>query len=161
MRHLIQGEHLCSLDERFRISFPQELLGQLAKEPTGCVLVKERKGCLSLWNGDAWTAKYEARVKLVEAKLQAETFGEERLAQVQMLGRLLSSRHRNVDLRGRRLLIPEGFREFLGVDRDPPGNEVVAVGAAVCIEIWKPAAWLAYLERRMPHFRKLFNDLSS
>jgi DNA-binding transcriptional regulator/RsmH inhibitor MraZ len=36
----------------------------------------------------------------------------------------------------------------------------MAVGAAVCIEIWRPAAWRAYLERRMPSFRKLFNELS-
>jgi MraZ protein len=66
-----------------------------------------------------------------------------------------------VELRGRgRLLVPEGFRKFLGVERDPPDNEVLVVGAAVCVEIWKPAAWLAYLERRMPRFRRLFHRLT-
>ena len=52
-----------------------------------------------------------------------------------------------MELKGRgRLLLPEAFRRFLGVDRDPPENEVMVVGAAVCVEIWKPAAWLRYLE---------------
>jgi MraZ protein len=57
-----------------------------------------------------------------------------------------------------RLLIPEGFREFLGVE---PNGDVLVVGAAVCIEIWHPPAWLKYLERRMPKFRRLFDRLSS
>ena len=62
----------------------------------------------------------------------------------QRLGRLLSTRHRSVELGARgRLLIPEGFREFLGVE---PGGEVLIVGAGVCIEIWNPAKWLGHLE---------------
>ncbi len=66
-----------------------------------------------------------------------------------------------MELKGRgRLLVPEGFRKFLGVDRDPPDNEVLVVGAAVCVEIWKPDAWLKYLEGRMPKFRRLFHQLS-
>ena len=66
-----------------------------------------------------------------------------------------------MELRGRgRLLIPEGFRKFLGAERDPPENEVVVVGAGVCVEIWKPAAWLAYLQQRDAAFRRLFHRLS-
>ena len=122
---------------------------------------QERAGCLSLWSAEAWEAKLDARIKLLEQKLQADSFGDDRIAQVQLLGRLLSTRHRPVEIRGRgRLLIPEGFRKFLSVDRDPPENEVLVVGAAVCVEIWKPAAWLAYLERRMPSFRRVFHRLS-
>ena len=36
----------------------------------------------------------------------------------------------------------------------------MVVGAAVCVEIWKPAAWLKYLQGRMPKFRRLFHQLS-
>ena len=144
----------------FGFSIPQNLVELLTDNNPRCILAKERSGCLSLWNAEAWEAKLEARVKLLEQKLQADSFGDDRIAQVQLLGRLLSTRHRPVELRGHRLLIPEGFRMFLGVDRDPPGNEVLVVGAAVCIEIWKPAAWLAYLERRMPKFRRVFHRLS-
>ena len=83
---------------------------------------------------------------------------QERIGEVQLFGRLLSTRHRSVQLAGRgRLVIPEGFREFLGVE---PTNVVQVIGAAVCVEIWQPAAWLNYLERRMPRFRRLFDQLS-
>ena len=140
-----------TLDERFRLSIPQNLVELPTGENPRCILAKERAGCLSLWSAEAWEEELNARIKLVEQKLQAESFGDDRIAQVQLLGRLLSTRHRPVELRGRgRLPIPEGFRKFLGVERDPPDNQVLVVGAAVCIEIWKPAAWLAYLEQRMP-----------
>ena len=161
LRQIILGEFSCTLDERFRLSIPHELSALWGSEPSRCILAKERAGCLSLWSADAWEAKLNARVRLVEQKIQADAFGEERIGRVQLLGRLLSTRHRPVELKGRgRLLIPEGFRKFLGAERDPPDNEIVVVGAAVCIEIWKPAAWLAYLESRMPRFRRLFHELS-
>ena len=160
-RQLILGEFPCTLDERFRLSIPKDLAERLSGENPRCILAKERSGCLSLWSAETWEAKLDARIKIVEQKLQADSFGDDRIAQVQLLGRLLSTRHRPVELRGRgRLLIPEGFRQFLGVDRDPPDNEVLVVGAAVCVEIWKPAAWLAYLEQRMPKFRRVFHRLS-
>jgi MraZ protein len=159
-QQIILGEFPCTLDERFRLSIPHELIELLASDSPRCILAKERAGCLSLWAAAAWEAKLNARIKLVEQKVQADAFGEDRIGRVQLLGRLLSSRHRPVELKGRgRLLIPEGFRNFLGADRDPPDNEVIVVGAAVCIEIWKPAAWLAYLEARMPRFRRLFHEL--
>jgi MraZ protein len=83
---------------------------------------------------------------------------EGRLEDVQLLGRLLSTRHTQVSLAGRgRLVIPEGFREFLGVET---GQEAVVIGAAVCIELWRPDAWIKYLEEKMPDFRKLFEQLS-
>ncbi|MEM1062305.1 MAG: division/cell wall cluster transcriptional repressor MraZ, partial [Planctomycetota bacterium] len=56
-----------------------------------------------------------------------------------------------------RLLIPEGFREFLGV---PGGGDVIVVGAAVCVEIWNPEAWLDQLRVDMPEFGTLFRELS-
>jgi MraZ protein len=161
-RQLILGEFECSLDERFRLTIPQNLADLLTSSSNArCMLAKERQGCLSLWSAEAWEEKLNARIRLVEQKLQADSFGDDRIAQVQLLGRLLSTRHQAVELRGRaRLLIPEGFRKFLGVERDPPDNQVLVVGAAVCVEIWKPAAWLAYLEQRMPRFRRLFHRLS-
>ena len=77
---------------------------------------------------------------------------------MQLLGALLSTRHTQVTLAGRaRLLVPEGFREFLRVEA---GGDLLLVGAAVCLEIWNPTTWLEYLERRMPKFRKLFDRLT-
>lgn len=155
---LIVGEFHRTLDERFRLSVPTELAVPLAGEGEPCILAKERPGCLSLWNAGRWQARLDDGVDLVRRKIQSGKLAG-RLAEVQQFGRLLSTRHQSVQLAGRgRLLIPEGFREFLRVE---PGGEAVVVGAAVCIEIWNPTHWLAYLDERMPRFGRLFDRLSS
>ena len=155
-RDLLLGEFQRTLDERFRLSLPPELAEPLG-EGTDCILAKERVGCLSLWNASDWRGRLDAGVEVVRSKIKAGKL-EGRLGQVQSLGRLLSTRHKTVQLAARgRLLIPEGFREFLQVEA---GGEVSVVGAAVCVEIWNPKAWLSYLERRMPRFRRLFDSLS-
>ncbi len=155
---LILGEFRAAIDDRHRLSIPEKLVQRFAAPPTECILAKERAGCLSLWEAARWQQKLEARVAVVEQKLRAGVLAEQRIGQVQLLGRLLSTRHSEVTLAERgRLVVPKGFREFLGTE---PGGEVLVVGAAVCIEIWQPDAWGKYLERRMPRFRKLFERLS-
>lgn len=153
---LILGEFRRSIDERYRLSLPPEFLPGLG---TGdCVLAKERSGCLSLWNATRWQARLTSGVELVQAKIASGRL-DTRLAEVQRLGRLLSSRHATVSLAGRgRLLLPEGFREFLAVE---PGGELMVVGAAVCVELWRLEAWNEYLNEQMPGFRQLFDELSS
>jgi MraZ protein len=151
------GEFERTLDERFRVSIPAELAEPLTVGSTDCILAKERPGCLSLWSAPVWQTRLDEGVELVKQKMRAGWL-KDQLAEVQMLGRLLSTRHRPVQLAGRgRLLIPEGFREFLGVE---PNGEVLVVGAAVCLELWQPAVWVKYLETRMPKFRKLFDRLA-
>ncbi|MCE5302044.1 MAG: division/cell wall cluster transcriptional repressor MraZ [Planctomycetaceae bacterium] len=156
-QEFLLGEFQRTIDDRFRLSIPSELGDLLTVESTDCILAKERPGCLSLWSAPVWKAKIDEGVELVKQKMRAGKL-QERISQVQRFGRLLSTRHRAVQLAGRgRLVIPEGFREFLGVE---PGGETQILGAAVCIEIWHPAAWLKYLEGRMPRFRRLFDRLS-
>jgi MraZ protein len=121
-RDLILGEYARTLDDRFRISLPPELLHLL-----------------------------------VESKMRAGRL-EGRWDEVQTLGRLLSTRQRPVQLAGRgRLVIPDSFREFLGVQ---PGSEALLIGAGVCVEIWRPDAWLNYVAAQMPEFRQIFDRLS-
>jgi len=156
-QEFILGEHHRTLDERYRLSIPGELVELLTATRSECFLAKERPGCISLWSAEHWQAKLEDGVELIKRKMQTGRL-EGRIGQVQLLGRLLSTRHKSVELAGRgRLVIPEGFREFLGVE---PGGEVLVVGAGVCVEIWKPSAWLTYLEGRMPKFRRLFEHLA-
>jgi MraZ protein len=154
---LIVGEFARSLDDRYRLSVPNEMMELLAPEAKECVLVKERRGCLSLWNPESWKTRWEAGVELIRQKVQMGRL-DMQLSRVQQFGRLLSSRFRVIPVAQRsRIVIPEGFREFLGVE---PGAEVMIVGAAVCIEIWHPEHWRSYLERRMPRFPKLYQLLS-
>ncbi len=156
-QEFILGEFRRTVDDRFRLALPMELVEPLAPGPAGCILAKERPGCLSLWNAEHWQAKLDEGVALIEQKMRAGKL-EGRVGQVQLLGRLLSTRHRPVQLGDRgRLLIPEGFREFLDVE---PGAEILVVGAAVCIEIWRPPAWVEYLGVKMPKFRRLFDHLT-
>lgn len=152
-----RGEFRRTLDERHRLSVPGEWSDLVLAAGGDCILAKERPGCLSLWVAADWHEKQEARVELIEQKLRLGEL-DRRIDQVQMFGRLLSTRQRPVQLAGRgRLLVPEGFREFLGCE---PGGPVMVVGAAVCVEIWNPGEWVRYLEARMPKFRRLFDHLS-
>jgi MraZ protein len=154
----VLGEFSRTLDERYRLSIPPELAEPLLAAGAQCILAKQQPGCLSLWPAAEWQQKTDAAVALVEGKLRAGKL-QNQLADVQTLGRLLSTRQRTVQLAGRgRLLIPEGFREFLQIE---PGKDAFVVGAGICIEIWSPPAWLAHLEARIPEFDSLLDRLSS
>jgi MraZ protein len=155
--NLILGEERRTLDERFRLSIPQQFVAPLGGEQATCILAKERLGCLSLWNQPQWQGRFDAGLDVIQGKLRAGKL-ESRLEEVQLLGRLLSTRHTQVTLAGRaRLIVPEGFREFLRVEA---GGDLLLVGAAVCLEIWNPTTWLEYLEQRIPKFRRLFDRLT-
>ena len=157
-RPFLLGEYRRLLDDRSRVSLPPELGGVLAADGDNCILAKEQAGALSIWNSADWSSKLDEGVRLVFEKMQAGRLNG-RIEDVQRLGRLLSTRHTTVRLAGRhRLVIPEGFREFLGVE---PGGELLVVGAAVCVELWRPAVWFAYIQERLPEFRPLFDNLSS
>ena len=156
-QQFILGECRRTLDERWRLTIPNEMGDLVAAESPDCFLAKERPGCLSLWSAAVWKTRLDEGVGLVEHKMRAGKL-EGQIAHVQRLGRLLSTRHAVVQLAGRgRLLIPEGFREFLGGE---PGGDAMVIGAAVCVEIWRPDAWIKYLERGIPKFRRLLDQLS-
>lgn len=152
------GEFVRTLDERHRLALPPELVDPLLASGTKLVLAKERAGCLSLWSAAVWKPRVEAAIDVVRSKLQAGLLAQ-RMGQVQELGRLLSTRQQTVSLAGRsRLVVPEGFRDFLGVE---PGGSLMVVGAAVCVELWQPAAWNAYVTSEMPGFRQRIDDLTA
>lgn len=153
----ITGEHKRTLDERFRLSLPPEMAAAVTDESGETILAKERHGCLSLWRATDWQKRLDDGVALIRQKIQAGRM-EQRWGEVQRLGRLLSTRYRTVSLANRsRLLIPEGYREFLDV---PPNQDVMLVGAVICVEIWNPQAWLDVLRQDMPQFGPLFQDLT-
>jgi MraZ protein len=155
---LLVGEFARTLDERYRLSLPPELVGPLTSPGSKLVLAKERFGCLSLWPAAIWKPRIDAAVDVVRSKLQAGLL-EQRVGQVQALGRLLSTRHRTLTLGDRgRLVVPEGFREFLAVE---PGTDLMVVGAMVCVELWQPAAWNAVVTEQMPDFRRRIDELTA
>ncbi|RPI77133.1 MAG: division/cell wall cluster transcriptional repressor MraZ, partial [Planctomycetaceae bacterium] len=122
----ITGEFKRVIDERFRISLPPELAEPITDDAGDAILVKEQAGCLSLWRAADWQRRLDEGVLLIRQKIQLGRM-EQRWSDVQRFGRLLSTRSRAVKLAQRsRLVIPEGFREFLDV---PPESEVMLIGA--------------------------------
>ena len=155
---MLTAETTRTLDERYRLTLPTELAVALGGEQRKCLMAKERPGCLSLWNREEWEEKHKQAAEIVSNKLASGRL-DSRLTDVQQLGRLLSTRQRVVPLAGRgRLVVPEGFREFLGV---ASGGKVIVVGAAVCVELWRPESWSELLQEQMPSFRELFESLAS
>ncbi len=153
----LTGEFRRALDDRFRLSLPSEFAEGVTDDAGESILAKERYGCLSLWKASDWRQRMNDGVSLIREKIRAGRM-EQRWTDVQRLGRLLSTRSTTVSLANRsRLLIPEGFRDFLDV---PKGGEVVVVGAVICVEIWQPKAWMEQLKSDMPEFTELFGQLS-
>lgn len=154
---LLIGEAVRTLDGRFRLSLPDSLAAPLLAHGSKLLLAKERGGCLSLWSAAVWRPRIDAAIDVIRGKLHAGVLGQ-RLADVQRAGRLISGRHATVAIAGRdRLVIPDGFRAFLGVE---PGGDVVVVGAAVCLELWHPRAWQEAITAEMPDFRRHLDSLT-
>ena len=153
----ITGEFRRVVDDRFRLSLPQELADGVSSESGDVILVKEQAGCLSLWRPGDWQQRLDDGITLIRQKIQLGRM-EQKWSEVQRFGRLLSTRSRTIRLAGRsRLVIPEGFREFLDV---PPESEVMLIGAVICVEIWNPNHWLQLLRTEMPSFNPLLRELS-
>ena len=153
----ITGEVKRTLDERHRLTLPADFAQAVTDDQGQTIVAKERAGCLSLWRATDWQKRIDDGVSLIRQKIAAGRM-EQKWTDVQRLGRLLSTRYSTIKLANRsRLLIPEGFREFLGVEK---GQDVIVVGAVICVEIWNPQAWLDQLKQDMPEFGTLFKELT-
>lgn len=154
----ITGEERRTVDERFRLSLPSEMAQAVTDVHGQTLITKERYGCVSLWKAADWQERHASGLAILKQKIDAGRM-EQRWDEVQRLGRLLSTRTQTVQLAQRsRLVIPDSFREFLGVQ---PNQEVMIVGAVVCVEIWNLSAWLETLKQEMPAYHPLFKELSS
>lgn len=153
----ITGEERRTIDDRFRVTLPAAMAQAVTDDAGQTIVAKERYGCLSLWKAADWQTRINDGVALIQQKIAAGRM-DQRWTEVQRLGRLLSTRYQTVQLANRsRLLIPETFREFLDV---PVNQDVMLIGAVICVEIWNPRAWLETLRQDMPEFGPLFKELS-
>lgn len=154
---LVLGEYRRVVDDRYRLSIPNEILDGLELGDGNAVLAKERPGCLSVWNREKWNTRLDSNLQIIESKLKAKGISD-KPENLQRLGRLLSTRHRDIQVAARgRIVIPEGFREFLMVDA---GSELLIVGAAICIEIWSLDAWRECLRDEIAGFNSLMDELA-
>ena len=153
----ITGEFSRTVDDRYRLALPDEFKEVFKPESGKCVIVKERPGCLSLWEEPIWTQYHKKRIEMVHGRFYQGDLGRS-VPDLQRFGRIVSTRYRHIQLADKaRFLIPEGFREFLAVE---PKQEVMVIGANVCIEIWKPQTWLPYIAEDILQFNSLMEGLS-
>ena len=154
-KQLIRGEFRRKLDERFRLSLPSEFV-DLFPPKSDWVIVKERPGCVSIWEQKTWQENLDDHIDLIQKHLKLGHL-HQKMSELQIFGRLLSTRYRPLQMAGRgRLVVPEGFREFLGVEAE---KDAMIIGAATCIEIWHPQKWIQYVEKRIPKYQKLLDRL--
>jgi hypothetical protein len=123
---LLIGEFVRTLDERFRLAIPPELVDPLLSAGPKIMLAKERAGCLSLWSSALWKPRLDAAVDVVRTKLQAGLLTQ-RMGQVQELGRLLSTRQQTVSLAGRSAM-PGWRSRFFPVGSIRSGNSTTERG---------------------------------
>ena len=155
-QQLITGEFSRTVDDRYRLTLPDEFKDVFKPDAGKCVIVKEKPGHLSLWDENTWKQHHDDRVEIVMKRFKVGDLGRN-IAELQRFGRLLSTRYRHIQLADRaRFLLPEGFREFLAVERE---QDVMVIGAAFCIEIWNPQKWISYIEGDMPQFGTLLESL--
>ncbi|MFZ9088512.1 MAG: division/cell wall cluster transcriptional repressor MraZ [Planctomycetaceae bacterium] len=153
----ITGEFRRTIDDRWRLVLPAEMTQAVAGDDGSLIVAKERAGCISLWRPEDWQKRLESGMELLRQKIDSGRM-EQRWSDVQRLGRLLSTRHQTISLAGRsRMLIPEGYRSFLGAES---GETVLVVGAVICVEIWQADAWNSVLREEMPDFGDLFRQLT-
>lgn len=157
--NFLRGEVLCTVDAHRRLTVRDPLAETLKAWQGESWLVKERPGALSLWPPDS---KEEDRLEtqlndLIVSKMQHDLY-RDRMGELLAFGRLMSTRRTQIELKGGpRLLLPKEFCDFLGVEA---GGKVYVVGAAVCLEIWRPDAWVAFVEERIGDFRQMFDQLT-
>ena len=145
-------EATCRLDSKSRLTLPEPLPEVVARWNGACTVIKERPGALSLWpttrEPDGVDGLIEAAMKKMEVRSSQNL-----LEDLMVLGRLRSTRETTAKIDGRaRFTIPQTFREFLGVE--PEGNAIV-VAATVCIEMWRPQAWIEFVEQKIGEYLRL------
>lgn len=152
----LRVETLCRLDAKSRLTLPEPLQPVAAAWDGQCKVVKERPGALSLWSPDHVDEGLDAAIDAALKKYEARR-NQNLLEDLMVLGRLRSTRETTAKLDGRaRLTIPQAFREFLGVE---PEGQAMVVAATVCIEIWRPEAWVAFVEERIADYRRISETL--
>jgi MraZ protein len=155
---VIIGEFRRVLDERHRLTLPTEIVQYFGSDTANAVLAKERDGCLSLWKPETWNLHFDRFMRNLANRVRENIYESRQIPDVQRVARLISTRATPVQLGGRgRLLLPQGFREFLSVE---PNAELTVVGAGVCVEIWRPDAWIGYLKTDLASFNDIFRQVA-
>ena len=67
----ITGEVKRTIDDRFRLTLPQDFAESISDEQGNIIVAKERTGCLSLWRCDEWQKRLDSGVELLRKKMDS------------------------------------------------------------------------------------------
>ena len=67
----ITGEVKRTIDDRFRVTLPQDFADGISDEQGNLIVAKERTGCLSLWRSDEWQKRLDSGVELLRKKMDS------------------------------------------------------------------------------------------
>ena len=121
------GTHSPRLDEKGRLFLPAKYRNDLAG---GVVITKGQERCLYVFP--------PAEFERITAKLRAGPVTEKSVRDYSRV--FFASAFDQVPDKQGRVTIPQGLRDYAGLQRD-----CVVIGANTRLEIWEEAAWTAYL----------------
>jgi len=117
------GEFSHSFDDKGRLTIPAKFRDELAG---GVVVTRGIDRCLFVFPRPVWDVLAERIAKLPLSERNARNFG-----------RLMFSGAADfVPDRQGRVLVPQGLREYAGLD-----SEAVVIGLYDRLEIWNPTQW--------------------
>jgi MraZ protein len=120
---LFLGEHRHALDDKGRVIFPARMREDLGPQ---VVLQKGIDPCVYVLPPAEWDKQVANVSALPTTNPRARRYARFFFSQAQS---------ERIDRQGR-LTIPQGFREYAGLDRD-----IVVVGAGTRVEVWDSARW--------------------
>jgi MraZ protein len=121
------GTHTPRLDEKGRLFLPAKYRNDLAG---GVVITKGQERCLYVFP--------PAEFERITAKLRAGPVTEKSVRDYSRV--FFASAFDQVPDKQGRVTIPQGLRDYAGLQRD-----CVVIGADTRLEIWDEAAWTTYL----------------
>jgi MraZ protein len=117
------GEFSHTLDEKGRLTIPAKFRDELAG---GLVVTRGIDRCLSVYPRQVWDGLADQIAKLPISQRSARNFG-----------RLMFSGAADfIPDRQGRVLIPQGLRDYAGLD-----SEAIIIGLHDRLEIWNPGSW--------------------
>ena len=123
------GEFSHALDEKGRLTIPAKFRDELAG---GLVITRGIDPCLSVYPRQEWDSLAERIAKLPVTQRSARDFG-----------RLMFSGAADfIPDRQGRVLIPQGLRDYAGLD-----SEAIIIGLYNRLEIWNPESWTDVREK--------------
>lgn len=135
---MFRGEFLYSLDEKGRVVLPPKFRREL-----GDVVIVTRgfDECLWVYSQKEW--------ERVEGQLSGLPLRQRNFQRFL----LASAREVEVDRQGR-VSLPEGLREYAGIDRD-----VVVVGLIHRLEIWSGGRWKQAMSKTQKEAAKIAEEI--